>query len=130
MRTFSWSHHGESHSIMSQWHSCTLTSVQTHSLVVMCTQWVSRSCSMLSHWRSCTLNGCSGAVPTHSLPFMHTKWVFRGCSHSLIAVHVHSQVSTKCSTCVQPVNVSEGPMNMVSNLRSTQRPYKLALNFH
>ena len=102
---------------MTQWRSCALTSVNTHSLALMHTQ------------RSCALNGCSGAVHTHSLGFMHTQWVFRGCSHSLIGIHAQSQVFRKCSTCVQPVHGPEGPMNMFWIFASTQRPYKLALNF-
>ena len=133
MRTFSWSHHGESRSITTQWHSCALHggsgAVYTHSMAFMHIQWGFRGCSILTHWRSCTLNGCSGAVSTHSLAFMHTQWVFSSCSHSLNGAHVHSQVFRKCSIHVQPVHVPESPMNMFSNLR-TQRPYKLALNFH
>ena len=70
MRSFSWSHHGESHSIMTQWHLCTINgcsgAVPTHSLAFMHTQWVFRGCSILTHWHSCALNGCSGAVPAHS----------------------------------------------------------------
>jgi hypothetical protein len=48
---------------------------------------------------------------------------------SLIGVHAHSQVFRKCSTHVQPVQVTEGPMNMFSNLQCAQRPYILALSF-
>jgi hypothetical protein len=129
MRSFSWSHHGESRSIITQWHSCALNWC-SHSLnCIHANSKVFRGCSILTHWCSCTLNGCSGAVPTHSLGFMRTQWVFRGCSHSLIGIHLHSQVFRKCSIHVQPVHVPDGPMNMFSNLQ-TQGPYKLALNFH
>jgi len=62
MRTFSWSHHDESLSIMTQWHSCALTNVHIHSLVVMHTQWVFRGSSILTHRRSCALNECPGSV--------------------------------------------------------------------
>jgi hypothetical protein len=107
MRSFSWSHHGELHSIMTQWCSCTLNGcshslncIHGHSMGV-------KGLFPLTHWCSWALNGCSGAVPTHSLAFMRT----------------HSSIH------VQPANVLEGPMHMFSNLQSTQRPYKLALNF-
>jgi hypothetical protein len=43
---------------------------------------------------------------------------------------VHSQVFARCSIHVKPVDVIEGSMNMLPNLQSTQRPYKLVLNFH
>ena len=72
MRSSSWSHHGESHSKVTQW-------------VFTLTHWV----FTLTQWHSCALNGCSGALPTHSLTFMHTQWVFRGCSDTLNGVQVH-----------------------------------------
>ena len=113
MRSFAWSHLGELHSIMTQWRSCTLNGcshtlncVHAHSMGV-------QGLFPLTKWLSCTLNGCSGAV-----------------QYSRIGIHVHSQVFRRCSIRVQPVHVPEGPMNMFSNLRSMQRPYKLALNFH
>ena len=112
IRTFSWSHHVESCSIMTQWYSCALNGC-SHSLNGI-------------HAHSM---GVQGVFNTDSLAFMCTQWVFRGCSRSLNGVHTHSQVFRKCSKRVQPVHVNEGPMNMFSNLQ-TQRPYKLALNFH
>ena len=84
MRSFSWSHHGESHSIMTQWQSCALIRC-SHSLNV------SHAHSMdvqglfpLTHCHSCTLNVCSGAV-----------------QYSLIGVHVHSKVFRGCSILTQ-----------------------------
>jgi len=73
MRSFSWSHHGESCSIMTQWWSCPLIGC-SHSLNGV-------------HVHSM---GVQGVFNTHSLAFMCTQWVFRGCSHSLIGVHEHS----------------------------------------
>jgi len=121
-------------SILTYWHSCALNgrsgAAPTHSLAFICTKWVLGGCSILTYWHSCALNWRSGAAPTHSLAFICTKWVFRSCSHSLIGIHAHSQVFRKCSTHVLPVHVPEGPMNMFSNLQSTQRPCKIALHFH
>ena len=123
MRTFSWSHHVELHTIMTQRWSCALNGCShslndihvhtlgvqgvfnTHSLAFMHTKWVFRGCS------------------AHSLAFMCTQWVFRGCSPSLIGGHLHSQLFRKCSICIQLVHVPEGPMNMFSNLQSAQRSY-------
>ena len=64
------------------------------------------------------------------MTFMHTQWVFRGYSHSLIdvpvhsmgvqglfysliGVHMHSQVFRRCSICVQPIYLPEGPNEYV-----------------
>jgi hypothetical protein len=77
-------------SILTQRHSCALTSIQgalssdtnqiflivtpwwvafnNDSIVLMHTQWV----FTLTQWHSCVLNGCSGPVPTHSLAFTLT----------------------------------------------------------
>ena len=72
MRSFSWSHHGESHSIITQWHSCTLNGcscslncIHAHSIGVQ---------GLFPHtqWHSCALNACSGAILTHSLAFVCT----------------------------------------------------------
>jgi len=75
-RSFSWSHHGELHSIMTQWRSCALNwcsggvqysliGVHAHSMGV-------QGLFALTHPCSCALNGCSGAVLTHSLAFTCT----------------------------------------------------------
>ena len=77
----------------------------------------------------CALNGCSGAVPTHSLAFTCTHKCSRDVQYSLIDVHLHSRVFKKCSIHVWHVHVPEGPMNMFSNLQSTQMSYKFGLNF-
>jgi hypothetical protein len=105
MRTFSWSHHRESCSIMTQWHSCKLNGC-SHSLIGV-------------HVHPM---GVQGVINTHSLAFIRTQWVFRGCSHSLIGMHANLEVFRKCSARVQPVHLPEGPMNMFSNLQSMQRP--------
>jgi hypothetical protein len=44
--------------------------------------------------------------------------------------HAYSQAFRRCSICLQSVHVTEGPRNTFSNSERTQRPYKLALNFH
>jgi hypothetical protein len=79
MRSFSWSHYGESHSIMNQWHSCALNGwphslkgVHAHSMMLF----------PLTYWCSCTLNGCSGDVPTHPLAFTCTHKCSRGVTRS------------------------------------------------
>jgi hypothetical protein len=84
MRSFSWSHHGESLSIMTQWRSCSLIGCShslndghAHSMGV-------QGPFPLTHWCSCALNGCSGAVP-----------------YSLIGIHTHSQAFRGCSILTQ-----------------------------
>jgi hypothetical protein len=115
MRSFSWSHHGESPSIMTQWQSCaligcshSLIGIHAHSLGV-------QGLFSLTHWRSCTFNGCSGAVLTHSMAFTSTHKCSGGVQYSLKGV--------------QPVHILKGPIDMFSNMRSTLRPYKFDLNF-
>ena len=80
MRSFSWSHQGESHSIMTQWWSCalircshSLNGGHVHSMNV-------QGLFPLTHWSSCALNGCSRSVQC-----------------SLTGVHAHSQVFRSCS---------------------------------
>ena len=70
----------------------------------------------LTHWHSCALNGCLGGVPTHSLVFTCT--------------HKHSEGVQYSIRGVQPVQILKGPIDMFSNMGSTLRPYKFALNFH
>ena len=73
MRSFSWPHHVELHSIITQWWSCALIGCShslngghSHSLGV-------QGLFPLTHWHSCTFNGCSGGV-----------------QYSLIEIHAHS----------------------------------------
>ena len=114
-QSHSWSHHGESCSIMTQWRSCTLigshslSGIHAHSIGV-------QGLFPLTHWHSCARNGCSGAVLTHSLAFMCTHKCSGGVQYSLKGV--------------QPVQIFKGPIDMFSNMQSTLRPYKSALNFH
>jgi hypothetical protein len=115
MQSFSWSHHGELHSIMTQWRSCTLNGcshslngIHAHSMGV-------QGLFPLTHWHSCTLNGCSGAVHNHSKAFTYT--------------HKRSGCVQYSLKGFQPVHILKGPNRFVSNMRSTLRPYKFALNF-
>ena len=114
MRSFSWSHHGELHSIMTQWHPCapngclhSLNGIHVYSMFV-------QGVFNTDKRHSCALYGCSGAAPIHSL---------------FVGIHAHSQVFRGCSIHVEPVCVPEGQMNVFPHLQSAQRPYKLALNF-
>ena len=83
MRSFSWSHHAESHSIMTQWCLCTLIGC-SHSLIgIHAHSMAVQRLFPLTHWCSFTLSRCSGAVPTHSLAFTHThklQEMFNMCS--------------------------------------------------
>jgi hypothetical protein len=83
MRTFSWSHHGESCSIMTQWRSCALIG-HSHSLNGSHAYSMGVQGLFLLTWWSCTLNGCSGAV-----------------QYSLIEIHVNSQAFRGCSILTQ-----------------------------
>jgi hypothetical protein len=102
-------------SILTQWHSCTLTSIQgvfnTDSKVFMCTHKHSGSVQFWHKWDlshghtmvSCVqswLNGIhahSMGVHTHSMAFMRTQWVFRGSS---ILTHWRSCALNGCSGAV------------------------------
>ena len=74
MSSFSWSHHSESCSIMTQWWLCVLIGC-SHSLNgAHAHSMDAQGLFLLTHWCSCTLNGCSEAV-----------------QYSLIGIHMHSQ---------------------------------------
>ena len=96
--------------------------VHTHSMVVMCTQWVFRGCShslIGIHVHSMGVQGYShsligihpqsmgvqGEFSTHSLAFTCTQWVFRECSrgvqYSLKGIHMHSQAVRVCLILTQ-----------------------------
>jgi hypothetical protein len=99
------------------------------SMAVMCTHWV----FTLTQWRSCTLTACSGAVPTHSLAFMSTQWSSGAVpAHSLAftCTHKHTGGVQYSLKGVQPVHILKGPLDMFSNMQSTLKTYKFALNFH
>ena len=99
MRSFSWSHHSESHLI-----------------------------TIMTQWQSCALNGCPGALPTHSLVFMALNGCSGGVQYSLIGIHVYSQafrVVQYSLKRIQPVQTLEGPIDMFSNMLNTLMPYKL-----
>jgi hypothetical protein len=106
----------ESHSIRTQWRSCTiigsshlLNGIHAHSMGV-------QELFPLTHWPSCAFNGCSGAVHNHSLAFTRT--------------HKYSGGIQDALKCVHPVHILKGPIRYVSNMWSTLRLYKFALNFH
>ena len=100
MRSFSWSHHCESHSIATRWCSCALNgcseAVPTHSLASMRTHLVFR-----------------GVFNTHSLVFTCTH-KRSGCVQYVFSLFMHLKAQWICFQILQKM----------------QRPYKLALNFH
>ena len=114
MRSFSWSHHGESRSIKTQWRSCALNGC-SHSLNGV-------------HAHSMVFRGCSYSLIGIYVHSMGVQGLFtitqrRPCALS----SVHSvQYSLKG---IQPVQILEGPMNTFSNIWSALRPYIIALNF-
>jgi len=78
MWSFSWSHHHESHSIITQWHSRAfdghshlLNGIHVHSMGV-------QELFPFTHWHSCTLNGWSVAVSDHSKAFACTQHSIQG----------------------------------------------------
>ena len=110
MRTFSWSHHGESHSIMTQWHSCALNGcshslncIHAHSMGI-------QGLFPLLQRHACALNGCSGAVPTHSLAFTCT------CKHSGGVQYMFSLFMYLKAQwlCFQICEAHKGPTNLLS----------------
>jgi hypothetical protein len=75
MRSFSWSHHGELHSIMTQWRPCaligcshSLNGIHAHSMGV-------QGLFPLTHWHSRTLTSIQGVLNTHSKAFSLFKYV-------------------------------------------------------
>jgi hypothetical protein len=84
MRSLSWLHHGESHSIMTQQRSCTLIGC-SHSLND-------------KHEHSM---GVQGLFNTHSLAFTCTHKLSGAAQYSLIGLHTHSQAFRGCSILSQ-----------------------------
>jgi hypothetical protein len=100
IRTFSWSHYGELHSIMTQRWSCALNgcshSLKSGHVHTVGVQGYSHSLIGI-HKHSMSVQG---VFNTHSLSFMSTQWVFRECSrcvqYSLKGIHMHSIVLRGC----------------------------------
>ena len=121
MRFFSWSHHGELHSIMTQCHSCalngcshSLNGIRAHSMGV-------QGLFPLIHCHSCALNGCShslNGIDANSIGvqglFQLTHWrscALNGCwglftitqrhLHALNSIQRVSNAHSKAFTCTQ-----------------------------
>ena len=129
MQSFSWSHHSESHSIMTQWQSCTLigcshslNGVHAHSMGVQglfplthchsCTLTVFRGCSILTRRRSRALNHIQGLFNSHSnaIFFMVTPWWVAFNDVSMAVMHTH-WVFTLTQWCSCALNGCSGAVH-------------------
>jgi hypothetical protein len=88
MRSFSWSHHSKSRSIMTQWQSCALIGCSHSPNGSQHTQWVFRGCSHSLIGVHAHSMGVQGVFNAHSLSLTCIHKLSGGCSISLKGVQL------------------------------------------